>query len=180
MTSVMHVFSITAGVDISPAFGSLSGATVLTLSGSADVDGVDSPDLSSVAVDIGGIPCDIDTYARTWLGCSPSYLLPCSSPAGPLHPVGTFNSSSSCCRSRAVSNSSLSCVTRSYPSAQEGLDSPPLTVTVTLNNTHYKLNRTFMYSWDSTPQVSAQSMTNQSMCPVEKVISKAAEATSCN
>lgn len=62
MTSVMHVFSKPTGDDISPAFGSLSGGTVLTLSGSA-VDGVDSSDQSSVAVDIGGIPCDVDTYA---------------------------------------------------------------------------------------------------------------------
>ena len=69
MTPVIHVFSITKGVDISPAFGSLSGGTVLTLSGSA-VDGVDLSDKSSVAVDIGGIPCDVDTYVRTWLGCS--------------------------------------------------------------------------------------------------------------
>ena len=82
MTSVMHVFSITTGVDFSPAFGSLSGGTVLTLNGSA-VDGVDLSDRSSVAVDIGGIPCDIDTYARTWPGWSSNYLLPCPTPAGP-------------------------------------------------------------------------------------------------
>ena len=169
MTSVMHVFSITTGFDFSPAFGSLSGGTVLTLNGSA-VDGVDLSDRSSVAVDIGGIPCDIDTYVRTWLGCSPNYLS--------LTP-GRYLSSSSCCRSRAVSNSSLACVTRAYPSAQEGLDSPPLTVTVTLNNTQYQLNRTFTYSWNSTPQVSARSMTECSTCPVGKVISKAAIATSC-
>ena len=80
MTPVMHVFSINTAVDISPAFGSLSGGTVLVLSGSA-VDRVDLSDKSSVAVDIGGIPCDIDTYARTWLGCSPNYLLPCPTPA---------------------------------------------------------------------------------------------------
>ena len=89
MTSVMHVFSITTGVDISPAFGSLSGGTVLTLNGSA-VDGVDFSDQSSVAVDIGGIPCDIDTYVRTWLGWSSNYLLPFPSPTGPLHLVSTF------------------------------------------------------------------------------------------
>ena len=82
ITSVMHVFSITTGVDISPAFGSLSGGTVLALSGSA-VDGVDALDKLSVAVDIAGIPCDIDTYTCTWLGCSPNYLLPFPSPAVP-------------------------------------------------------------------------------------------------
>lgn len=144
MTSVMHVFSITTGIDFSPAFGSLSGGTVLTLSDSA-VDGVDLSDRSSVAVDIGGIPCDIDTYVRGWAGARIFCYL--------VH--HRYLSSSSCCRSRAVSNSSLACVTRAYPSAQEGLDSPPLTVTVTLNNTQYQLNRTFTYSWNSTPQVSA-------------------------
>ena len=83
---------------------------------------------------------------------------------------GRYLSSSSCCRSRAVSNNSLACVTRAYPSAQEGLDSPPLTVTVTLNNTQYQLNRTFTYSWNSTPQVSVRSVTECSTCLVGKVI----------
>ena len=75
----MHVFSITTDVDFSPAFGSLSGGTVLALSGSAG-DRVDLSDQSSVAVDIGGIPCDIDTYARGWAAARIS----------PLHLVGTF------------------------------------------------------------------------------------------
>ena len=62
-------------------------------------------------------------------------------------------------RSSNVSNGSLACVTRAYPSAQEGQDSPPLAVTATINNTQYQLNTSFTYSWNSTPQVSAQHRT---------------------
>ena len=71
------------------------------------------------------------THARGWAAAQIICYLFHHRPA--LTP-GRCHSSSSYCRSRAVSNSSLACVTRAYPSAQEGLDSPPLTVTVTLNN----------------------------------------------
>lgn len=47
-----------AGMDVSPNSGSLSGGTVLSLYHS-DVYEMNSVDPSSVAVDIGGIPCDV-------------------------------------------------------------------------------------------------------------------------
>ena len=76
-TSIVYVWCVLyyTGMDVSPNSGSLSGGTILSLH-PTNVSKMNSVEYSSVAVNIGGIPCDvisgyamhactIRTYVRT-------------------------------------------------------------------------------------------------------------------